>query len=115
MARRDLGFPENPAELKGSTGLRLLRDRLGPELPEVLSAWGAIVDPAEMQVFVLQFPDAAKATEEAKRVQALPGFKQTRVYRKGPVLGILRSPKSEDPDFAALADLMRVKLRAPKE
>ncbi|HVE38418.1 MAG TPA: serine/threonine-protein kinase [Planctomycetota bacterium] len=115
IERRDLGFAPNPAELKGSAGLRVLRERLGTELPEPLSAWGAIVDPTEMQIFVLQFPDDAKATEEAKRIARLPGFKQTRVYRQGPILGVLRSPKSEDPDFSELAELLRVKLRAPKE
>ena len=115
MARGDLGFATNPAELKGKAGLRALRDRLGAELQEPLSAWGAVVDPAEMQVYVLQLPDEAKATEEARRIQGLPGFKQTKTYRKGPILGILRSPKADDPDFAALAELLRVKLRAPKD
>jgi serine/threonine protein kinase len=115
MARKDLGFPTNPSELKGPSGLRTLRERLGAELPEVGSAWGALVDPAETQIFVLQFSDDAKASEEAKRILGLPGFKQTKVYRKGPILGILRSPKTEDPDFVTLAELIRVKLRAPKE
>jgi hypothetical protein len=45
----------------------------------------------------------------------LPGYKETKTFRKGPILGILRSPKSADPDFTALAELMRGKLRVPKE
>jgi serine/threonine protein kinase len=115
IARKDLGFPENPTELKGTSGLHTLRERLGAELPEVGSAWAALVDPAELQIYVLGFSDEAKATDEAKRIRGLPGFKQTRIYRKGPILGVLRSPKADDADFGTLAELLRVKLRAPNE
>ena len=48
-------------DAKGSAGLRFLRDHLGSELPEVGSAWAALVDPAETQIYFLQFAEDATA------------------------------------------------------
>jgi len=115
VTRRDLGFTSNPMEVKGSAGQHFLRDRLGTDLPEVGSGWAALVDPAETQIYVLQFADDATTAAQAKRIQGLPGFKQTKTFQKGPILAVLRSPKSADPDFVTLAEQIRNKLRAPKE
>jgi tRNA A-37 threonylcarbamoyl transferase component Bud32 len=112
LERKDLGFAANPQEFKGAAeAQRGLRGRLGVDLSDLRSAWAAVVDPDETEVYVLEVPDADNAKDLAERLRKTVKAKRVAVIPKGPFVALVRSPREVEAPFRAIAEIVRAKLR----
>jgi hypothetical protein len=114
LERRDLGFQSNPRIMKSPVAVQQgVKELWSTELPGFVRGWAQVVSPGETQVVILQADDGAKMADLLARVRkAVPAAKNLAIHDKGGIVAVVRSDRPDDPEFKAVDEIVRAKMRA---